>query len=200
MLTHALRADDAAQARKSCPAQDSTASASQEPASTPCPTSCHNAATESSTKRPRPTKAATPPCQKTLGFFGVQRTKVDASGKKWTAPIPADVPIVTKPRLDCPWCDSTFATTSALGSHKKFAHTAAYNASLLNGTKPGSVGEGDIPLDVVNWTMLLIGKLEHEVGELAGAYRLDQHGRKIMLARMQEKRRGAATRVRTPLV
>ena len=105
--------------------------------------------------------------------------KTDSDGGKWMCDIPRQVPVATKQALQCPWCDRTFANNSALGSHKAFAHSAANEATKLVGTTTNDVGKGAIPLEVVNWTMLAIGKLEKELGQYAGAFRIDPQGRKI---------------------
>ena len=115
----------------------------------------------------------------TLGAFGFTKTRTDSAGRTWSCDIPREAPIVETQSVQCPWCDRTFANNSALGSHKAFAHAAANKAAQLIGTSSKGVGEGAVSLEVVNWTMLMIGRLEKELGEYAGAHTLDAQGRKI---------------------
>ena len=137
----------------------------------------------------------------TLGAFGFTKTRTDSAGRKWSCDIPREAPVVVTQTVQCPWCDRTFATNSALGSHKTFAHPAANKAAQLVGTNSKGVGEGAVSLEVVNWTMLLIGKLEKELGAYAGAHTVDAEGRKIPVQPRAARsgRRGADRRVRHPV-
>ena len=176
-------------------AQTTPSPAARAPGASSCASSkkrsAGSAPVSSNTGLPKRTKGVS------LGAFGFTKTKVDSAGKQWTCAIPHDLVVKQALSMQCPWCDRTFSSASALGSHKSFAHRAANEAAKLAGTNRKNVGEGDVPLDVVNWTMLLIGKLEAELGTIAGAHTVDQLGRKIPVG--TSKRKGADRRVRCPV-
>ena len=119
------------------------------------------------------------------------------SGKVVEQKIPDTIPDMQPEELPCPWCERTFQNSRALGSHKSYAHAAAVAAS---GTR--ALPSGPIHMDIVNKVMLMIGKLETDVGKWCGATKLNERTglqEPFDGDKKQKKKGGAVERDRKPI-
>jgi len=138
-----------------------------------------------------------PSKQLTLGAFGAIKLVRTMAGKVVEQKLPDTIPDVQPEELPCPWCDRTFKNSKALGSHKSHSHAAAVAAS---GT--AALPSGSIPMDIVNKVMLLVGKLETDLGKWCGAKKLNETtGLWVPFNGdiKQKKKGGAAERDRKPI-
>ena len=119
------------------------------------------------------------------------------SGKVVEQKIPNTIPDMQSEELPCPWCERTFQNSRALGSHKSYAHAAAVAASGAR-----ALPSGPIHMDIVNKVMLMIGKLETDVGKWCGATKLNERTglqEPFDGDKKQTKKGGAVERDRKPI-
>ena len=185
-------ADTSATARSAPKRRRLDASAS--PAPTVLPTA-------SAPVTPAATAAPVKKKQKTLAAWGAKVFNKTAGGERFEVKIPDEARKAEPAPVQCPWCDETFKSVQALGSHKKFAHKVAYDAVIRQGTASIQQGDGNVELDVVNATYLLIGKLESQVGKWCGATKLNSRTgkREQYSGDKQKKQQGQAFRICSPL-